>query len=53
MQEKDQIVLRALEPDDVELLYNWENNRDIWKISNTQAPFSKYILQKYIEKELA
>ncbi len=49
MQEKDHISLRALEPDDVELLYNWENNRDIWKISNTQVPFSKYILQKYIE----
>lgn len=50
MQENDQISLRALEPDDIELLYNWENNRDIWKISNTQVPFSKYILQKYIEK---
>ena len=49
MQEKDQISLRALEPEDVELLYNWENNRNIWKISNTQVPFSKYILQKYIE----
>lgn len=49
MQESSSITLRALEPDDIELLYDWENNREIWKISNTQVPFSKYILQKYIE----
>lgn len=49
MTEVNKIVLRALEPDDIDLLYDWENNRDIWRISNTQVPFSKYILQKYIE----
>lgn len=49
MQDSESISLRALEPDDIELLYDWENNRDIWRISNTQVPFSKYILQKYIE----
>ena len=49
MNDQESITLRALEPDDIELLYDWENNRDIWRISNTQVPFSKYILQKYIE----
>lgn len=43
------ISLRALEPSDVELLYDWENNREVWSISNTLKPFSKYILTKYIE----
>ncbi len=42
------IKLRALEPTDVELLYNWENNSDIWAVSNTLVPFSRFILEKYI-----
>jgi diamine N-acetyltransferase len=49
MNENESILLRALEPDDVELLYEWENNREIWRVSNTHTPFSKYILRKYIE----
>jgi diamine N-acetyltransferase len=45
-----EIKLRALEPEDLELLYEWENNNDYWIISNTVTPFSKYILKTYIEK---
>ncbi|MGB4293497.1 MAG: GNAT family protein [Bacteroidales bacterium] len=45
----DEIILRAVEPEDLELLYRWENNIDYWLISNTIKPFSKYILKKYIE----
>ena len=41
--------LRALEPSDLDLLYSWENNMEIWNVSNTITPFSKYILNKYIE----
>jgi diamine N-acetyltransferase len=48
MKYKD-VRLRALEPEDLELLYNWENDNDYWIISNTVSPFSKYILKKYIE----
>jgi diamine N-acetyltransferase len=43
------VVLRAVEPSDIELLYKWENDPVIWRVSNTVTPFSKYILQKYIE----
>lgn len=43
------LVLRPLEPKDVDLLYQWENNTDVWRISNTLVPFSKHILKKYIE----
>lgn len=43
------INLRAPELSDLDLLYHWENNREIWKVSNTLTPFSKYLLQKYIE----
>lgn len=44
-----EIKLRAVEPEDLEILYNWENNINYWLVSNTIKPFSKYILKKYIE----
>ncbi len=43
------IKLRAIEPEDLELLYEWENNEMHWVISNTAAPFSRYTLKRYIE----
>jgi diamine N-acetyltransferase len=43
------IILRPLEPEDVELLYKWENNMELWELSNTRVPFSKYILNEYIK----
>jgi diamine N-acetyltransferase len=45
----DKIKLRALEPEDLELLYNWENNLSYWVVSNTSSPFSKYTLKRYVE----
>ena len=48
MKYKD-IRLRALEPEDLELLYDWENNESYWTISNTVAPFSKFTLKRYLE----
>lgn len=43
------IRLRALEPEDLELLYEWENTVDYWAISNTITPFSRYTLKLYLE----
>jgi diamine N-acetyltransferase len=43
------IKLRALEPEDLELLYEWENNNTYWTVSNTISPFSRYTLKRYIE----
>ena len=43
------ISLRALEPSDLDFLFSVENNESFWEISSTQTPYSKYILQKYIE----
>ncbi len=47
--ENSVVKLRAPEPEDVDLLYSWENNMEIWKVSNTLTPFSKFLLKKYIE----
>ena len=43
------VKLRAFEPEDLELLYKWENNVSYWTLSNTISPFSKYTLKKYVE----
>ena len=43
------ISLRALEPSDVELLYQWENDPEIWQMSQTLTPFSKYTLKQFVD----
>ncbi|MCU0461997.1 MAG: GNAT family N-acetyltransferase [Bacteroidales bacterium] len=45
----EKVNLRALEPEDLEILYEWENNDSYWIISNTVTPFSKYTLKRYLE----
>ncbi len=49
--ETDIIRLRALEPEDIDILYKWENDPNLWKLSSTIAPFSKYILRRFIENQ--
>ena len=48
--ELGKIRFRALEPSDIDLLYTWENDAEIWEVSNTFEPFSKYILAQYIKE---
>lgn len=43
------IYLRALEPEDLEFLYQLENNTAVWEISGTNAPYSKHVLKQYLE----
>ncbi len=40
--------LRAVELDDVDLLYEWENDMELWEFGNTMRPFSKYALEDYV-----
>ncbi|NKI25970.1 GNAT family N-acetyltransferase [Arenibacter sp. 6A1] len=44
-----QIYLRALEPKDLEFLYLLENDPENWEISGTTAPYSKHVLELYLE----
>ena len=41
--------LRALEPEDLDFLYELENNPDIWEISGTITPYSRHVLKKYLD----
>ena len=40
--------LRATEPEDLELLYRWENDTLQWHLGNATAPFSRYTLKQYL-----
>lgn len=41
--------LRAMEPNDIDLIYTWENDSSVWQLSNTFTPFSRYVVKQYIE----
>lgn len=43
------VAFRALEPADVELLYRWENDVDVWRVSNLHQPLSRFDLAAYIK----
>lgn len=46
--ENPEIKLRALEPEDLEILYKWENSSHLWMHGNTLTPYSRYALKHYI-----
>jgi diamine N-acetyltransferase len=43
------IFLRALEPEDLEFIYAVENDENIWEVSNTITPYSKFLIRQYLE----
>ncbi len=45
----EKVFLRALEPSDLEFLYKAENNESIWEVSNSYAPYSRFVLSEYLE----
>ena len=44
-----QLYLRALEPEDLEFVHAIENNEKIWQVSNTNTPYSKFLIKQYLE----
>lgn len=45
----ESIYLRALEPQDLEFIYTIENDQNIWEVSNTQTPYSRFLIKQYLE----
>lgn len=43
------VLLRALEPEDLDFLYLLENDTNLWEISGTQHPYSRHVLKQYLE----
>jgi diamine N-acetyltransferase len=42
------LTLRAVEPDDLDSLYRWENDFDQWATTSSSAPLSRHQLWQYI-----
>lgn len=49
LMKNDTIVLRPLEPTDLDILYKWENDSALWVVSDTVAPYSRAALWQYLE----
>ncbi|NER11043.1 diamine N-acetyltransferase [Muriicola jejuensis] len=45
----EKVVLRALEPEDLDFLYLLENDTRFWEVSGTQQPYSRHVLKQYLE----
>jgi diamine N-acetyltransferase len=45
----EKIYLRALEPEDLEFVFAIENDESIWEVSNTQTPYSRFLIKQYLE----
>ena len=45
----DLVYLRPLEADDLDFLYDLENDPNIWEISGTLTPYSKQVLKRYLD----
>lgn len=42
------IILRAMEPEDLDVLYKIENDTSLWGVGVTNVPYSRYTLHDYI-----
>lgn len=47
----DKIKLRAPELSDLEKIHSWENDLELWHLSNTHLPFSRFAIEQYILTE--
>ena len=44
----DTITLRCAEPEDAEQIFRWENDRDIWRVSGTHTPYSRFQIEQFL-----
>jgi len=45
-----EVSLRALEPTDLDTLYQWENDTTLWTATDTIEPYSRHILWEYLQE---
>ena len=43
------IRLRAIEPEDLDFIYDIENDESLWNIGNANVPYSRYHIRQYIQ----
>lgn len=42
------ILLRALEPEDLDILYRIENDHELWNVGVSNVPYSRFVLRQYL-----
>lgn len=46
--ENDSLRLRAPEPEDLEIIYKWENDTSLWQYGSSITPYSRFALKQYL-----
>jgi len=49
MLRNERIFLRTIEPLDIDQLLKWENDPKNWRVSGTTVPFSRHLMEQYIQ----
>ena len=44
----NRVTLRAIEPEDLDLLYRIENDKELWDVGVTNVPYSRYVLHSFL-----
>ena len=44
----DKIALRGAEPEDALQIYTWENDRSLWRVSNTAVPYTQFQIEQFL-----
>lgn len=42
------LLLRAPEPADIDLIFRWENDSSIWHLGNTLTPYSRFAIEQFV-----
>ncbi len=49
--QNDLIRFRAVEPEDLDLFYHWENSPEYWQYGNTLMPYSRFAIKEYLSAD--
>lgn len=42
------VILRCIEPYDIDVIYRWENDESLWETTSVSAPYSVKVIEDYI-----
>jgi len=42
------LMFRAPEPADIDIIFRWENDTRIWHLSNTLTPYSRFAIEQFV-----
>ena len=45
---EEKISLRIAEPQDAQKIYDWENDRSLWRVSETSNPISMFQIEQFL-----